>query len=224
MARLDPKSIVINTDYRSKGWQEDEQRQLEAAAKRAKAESPGDTVGELLRWGRADGYAMYMVTCEQPLRVAHVDIGDAYSVEGSLIRGLRLATVRAMVERERKMRHHFEHANDFYNELEVGSIVHYHNGFKEFVRCEVVEAPDDDACVHAKKGERCLRPLALVGGWDQHDLRADGYHMRMIREGSLFKPSVSCIYENPEATHVRRHEDPSQFEALGVAGQQELFG
>ena len=224
MARLDRKSIVISTDYGSADWRKDEEGQLEAAAHLAREASPGDAVGELLRWHRADGYAVYMVTCERPLRLAHVDICDGYTVEAALIRGLDLATVRAMVEHERKMRHHLEHANDFYKGLEAGSIVHYHNGFKEFIRCEVVEAPDDEACVRAEKGERCLRPLALVGGWGSYALLADAYHMRMIREGSLFKPSASCIYENPEAKQVRRHEDPRQLAPLCVQGQQELFG
>jgi len=223
MARLDRKSIVITADYRSKDWQEDEQRQLEAAAKRAKAESPGDTVGELLRWGRADGYAMYMVTCEQPLRVAHVDIGDAYSVEGSLIRGLRLATVRAMVESDRAAHRHVEEARAVYDEFDLGQIVHYHNGFGQFVRCEVVDAPDDDACMHAKKGERCLKELALVGNWREYDLRSDSYHMQGCLEGRLFKPHSSNIYENPKAA-LHHHPDPRKLAALALQGQQELFG
>jgi len=222
MARLDPKSIVINTNYRSKDWQKDEARQLEAAGARAKARNPGDTVGELLKWPRADGNAVYMVTSERPLRIAHVDVGDAWNVEGALIRGLNLRTVRGMVERERKMRHFFEHANDFFKELEVGSIVHYHNAFGEFVRCEVVLAPDDDACAHANKGEPCLKPLALVGSWRKHELGANGYHRRMIREESLFVPSAGNIYENPKFSD-RRGQDPRQLAPLEVAGQQELF-
>jgi hypothetical protein len=226
MARLAPSSIEVHTDYSlpRKAWIASEQAQLDAAAEEAKRVSPGGLVGETVRWPRADGYAVYMIVRQEPLMLAHVNICDGYSIESALIRGLTLTDVRKMVERERALRHFFEHTNDFYDELEVGQVVHYHNGFKEFVRCEVVEAPDDDACVHAEKGERCLRPVALVGGWGTHDLRSDGYHMKGVREGRLFKPNASCIYENPEATQVRRHEDPAQLEPLGIRGQQEMFG
>lgn len=223
MARLERKSIIIRTDYESVDWRRDEQEQLEVAAFRAREASSGDAVGELLMWHRADGHATYMVMCEQPLRIAHVDICDGYTVEEALIRGLRLAEVRKMVERERAIRHRFEHANDFYKGLGLGQIVHYHNGGGEFVRCEVALAPDDDACVHVGEGEKCLRELALVGKWHARDLRADGYHMKGVREGHLFHPNASCIYENPEATGARRHPDPRHLAPLALQGQQELF-
>lgn len=226
MARLDRDSIRIDVDYAlpHKQRARQEKELLEAAANRARARHSGDAVGEMLRWQRADGYAVYMVTRESPLTLAHVDVCDGYTVEGALIRGLDLATVRRMVEAERKMREYFERADDFYEELEVGQIVHYHDAFGQFVRCEVVVAPDDEACVHAEKGEKCLREIALVGNWKDRDLRSDSYHMRGVREGHLFKPSAGCIYENPEATNARRHGDPSRLAPLGVSGQQELFG
>jgi len=64
---------------------------------------PGELVGEVLRWPRADGYAQYIVVSERPLQVAHLSIMDAWTVEEALIRGLRLADVRQMVERSRKL-------------------------------------------------------------------------------------------------------------------------
>lgn len=216
MARLKNRSIRIDTDYSlsPQEWQAQEKRQLDRAAARARANSPGDLVGELLRWQRADGHAVYMVTSERPLTLAHVDVGDAYFVEGALIRGLTLGDARAMVEQERRWREHMERAEDFYDELEVGSTVHYHNGFGSFVRCEVVKAPDDEACVHAQEGDTCLRPVALVGNWREHDLQHDSYHVEEIREGRLFKPSASNIYENPDAESTHRHGDPSAMTPL----------
>lgn len=228
MARLERTSIRIDTDYSlsRKEWLRQEKEQLDAAAEAARAKHQGDAVGELLRWQRCDGYAVYMVTCERPLRLAHVDICDGYTVEASLIRGLDLATVRAMVDRERAMQAFFKKGDDFYDGLETGSIVHYHNGFGEFVRCEVVEAPDDvdEGILQIDKGEKCLKEVALVGKWKDYDLRSDGYHMRGVREGRLFKPNASNIYENPAATGARDHGDPSRLAPLGISGQQELFG
>ena len=38
-------------------------------------------------------------------------------------------------------------------------------------------------------------------------------------------PDANVVgYENPEATHVRRHEDPRRLAPLALQGQQELFG
>ncbi len=218
MAKLDPGSIKIETDYSRprREWIRREEEQIEAAAAQARTKAAGDTVGELLRWPRADGYALYMVTSEKPLRLAHVDVGDGYSVENSLIRGLNLADVRSMVDQARRWKQAFEATNDIYDEMQPGQIVHYHNAFGEFVRCEVVVAPDDEACVHAEKGETCLKPIALVGKWRAHDLRHDSYHATSVREGRLFKPNGTCIYENPQASGARSHGDPSQMAPLDI--------
>lgn len=105
MAQLARKSIVIETDYSLSRdeWVAQEKAQLESAATAARAKAPGGTVGGLLRWQRADGHAVYMVTSERPLKIAHVEVGDGWNIEPALIRGLRLAEVQAMLESERKM-------------------------------------------------------------------------------------------------------------------------
>jgi hypothetical protein len=65
---------------------------------------------------------------------------------------------------------------DWFAQLKIGSIVHYHNAFGQYVRCEAV--PFDPAS-HTQNsysdkyapGETVLLPLALVGtGWREHDL------------------------------------------------------
>jgi hypothetical protein len=60
-------------------------------------------VGELLRWPRGDGHAVYMITKERPFTIAHVQIGDAWEIEAALIRGLRMEDARLMVEQDRKI-------------------------------------------------------------------------------------------------------------------------
>lgn len=218
MATLERKSIEIHTDYSlpRKEWARREQEQLAAAAAEARAKADGDLVGETVQWQRADGYAVYMVTSERPLRLAHVDICDGYTVERALIKGLTLGDVRAMVEAERRWREAVDATNDIYDHLVPGRIVHYHNAFGQFVRCEVVAAQEDieDGVLNLEKGEICLKPVALVGNWREHDLQHDSYHVRRIREGGVFKPNGSNIYENSRATGARSHGDPSQMTPL----------
>lgn len=101
---------------------------------------------------------------------------------------------------------------DFYDGLAVGTIVHYHNGFGQFVRCEVVRYEDQMA----------LLPVALVGHWQRIDLPrrnaagdigySTGGHFFGIASNPFtpWRPSTSCVYEAPDAVaNVRRHGDPA---------------
>jgi hypothetical protein len=54
----------------------------------------------IIRFPRADGYAVYFVESLRPLRLKHVPYGDAYRVEPATLRGLRESEVRAMLARE----------------------------------------------------------------------------------------------------------------------------
>lgn len=110
----------------------------------------------------------------------------------------------------------------FYASLEVGSTVHYHNAFGQYVRCEVVVAPSDDACVHAKAGDKCLKGVALVGNWKDWDLKPDSYHVRSIREEKLFQPHCSCVFEHAGKSHPN-HPDPTGLEPIEIKGQIDLF-
>lgn len=101
MARLAEKSIVIEGAY-DHGWREREDRLLREAVEKARAASPGKWVGRILKWGRGDGYAQYMVVCEKPFTLAHIRVGDAYQVEHELIRGLGIGDAQRMVEIEKK--------------------------------------------------------------------------------------------------------------------------
>lgn len=100
------ESIGNPVDYRD-NWQKEEATQLERAAREFRAENAGDTVGEVVRWQRADGYAQYMVVSEEPLELAHIDHGDGYQIEAALIRGLILEDIQDMVNRERSIKEMF---------------------------------------------------------------------------------------------------------------------
>lgn len=94
----------------------------------------------------------------------------------------------------------------FFASLPIGAIVHYDNGFNQFVRCEVV------ASTTTSHG-RNLKNLALVGAWREHDLprrMADGsiyngYHAQQIIDGAVFEPNYTNIYEaRPEEEGMLR--------------------
>lgn len=107
MAKVTAKSIEIETNYRDRDWAEQERTALETVQQELRAKNDGELVGEILRWQRADGYAQYMVVKQKPLTLSHVAIGDAWQVESALIRGLRLADVENMVQRERRLKELF---------------------------------------------------------------------------------------------------------------------
>jgi hypothetical protein len=106
MATLINGTLLVSDNYED-GWRERETAKIAAWAADFRAKHEGDTVGEVLRWPRADSHAEYMVVSESPLKLIHMSICDAWTIEPALIRGLRLTDVRAMVERERAMRELF---------------------------------------------------------------------------------------------------------------------
>lgn len=100
--------------------------------------------------------------------------------------------------------------DNFYENLAVGTTVHYHNAFNKFVRCTV-------------SADHRLLPIALVGAWDKTDLPyrlPNGkiyypYHSLSIMEKKLFQPHHSNIYEF-EGTSLRFKTDPRSLPALSL--------
>lgn len=64
----------------------------------------GQVVGAVLSWPRADGYAHYLVTADEPLTLQHIPYIDAWSVEPALIKGLDRDDVLNMLDREKRLR------------------------------------------------------------------------------------------------------------------------
>lgn len=79
----------------------------------------------------------------------------------------------------------------FYATLPLGSVVHYDNGFTQFVRCVRVQAP---------AGQR-LMPFELVGSWGTVVRRnndgsvSNDYHVESILDGRRFEPHYKNIWE-----------------------------
>jgi hypothetical protein len=98
-APIDPPVFNIDT------WEKDETKYLAELVEAAHKNRPDDElVGEVIRWPRGDGYALYMVWSTRPLELVWIEVGDAWSVEDALIRGTTIADVRAKVKMERSRR------------------------------------------------------------------------------------------------------------------------
>lgn len=82
---------------------EAENAYIETLAAEARQNGDSDLLGEVVKWQRGDGYAMYMVWNIKPLELVHIEIGDGWTVEEPLMRGLRLSDVKEMIEHDRKM-------------------------------------------------------------------------------------------------------------------------
>lgn len=118
-------------------------------------------------------------------------------------------------------------ADDFWRSCKVGEIVHYHNGFGQYVRGEIVRVD----------GENKMKPIALVGNWT-HDLpkrRIDGtvgysYHVKKIRfpdSDSPMRPSDSTMWESKNFSKPfgpNRNFDPTTAPALDLSDPAPLVG
>jgi hypothetical protein len=124
----------------------------------------------------------------------HVGTCDVFD-EDQIARSLRAAAMwEGLADRR----------GDYFESLTVGDIVHYHNSFGQYVRCEVVRSEDGS--------ENQLQPIALVGAWKPYDLpqrRANGeistpYHAdKVLNRTGAWQPSDGCVYESPSFVKPR---------------------
>jgi len=103
---FEPPALNMD-DFRDGSWQAKEDAYIQRLADRAKMNGTNELLGEVVRWQRGDGYAQYMVWQTSPLELIHLQLGDAWSVEDALIRGVRVSDIRAMVEQDKRMREFF---------------------------------------------------------------------------------------------------------------------
>jgi hypothetical protein len=92
MAKLLPTSFVPKTkiNYDDTDWRD----QLDKEWDEIEAEGP------IVKFGVADGYAVYIVRSMKPLTLQHVNSGDGYSAHPALIRGLTVADVKRQIDFE----------------------------------------------------------------------------------------------------------------------------
>jgi hypothetical protein len=195
-------------------------------------------IGNTVSWSVADGSAVYEIAWanDRFAYLRHIDYIDGY--RASQVEGLatvvkdpmikdgvlfRVDTdfVRGDVERSRNWRNYLAKEKARKDSLQVGEIIHYDNGFGEYIRCEIV---DKDGELHAKA-------IAMVGNWSERDLprrQKDGtiyygYHAEKIlfpdKERSGTKthwiPNMSCIWEYTDSP--RKGPDPREMEPIDLS-------
>lgn len=188
---------------------------------------PTIKIGAEFRGVYADANALWKVTAKAGPDAYHAVIQD----EPIEIRGQMYPSDYAGVERvfggdeiRRSLAMSAAFANlshrqdEWWSEQEVGSILHYHDGFANYVRGVVVE----------ENGEHQLQPIALVGQWSKIDLpqrMADGtvylpYNAdKVVNGGAPWQPNVSCVYEAPSFVPPRgdgRDFDPRTLDPIDL--------
>jgi hypothetical protein len=109
-------------------------------------------------------------------------------------------------------------SDEFFNRQVPGTILHYSNGFNQFVRCKVTS-------------DKQLLPIALVGDWREYDLprrQRDGtiylgYHAQTVKEMKIFRPNASHMYEynitrsvNQQPMSFARWGDPTKMKPVSL--------
>lgn len=93
-----PKEIADKFAFKSGGDYKEHFKRSDAALKEIEAKYP------VLSFPFADGHAIYAVVSKSPLKLMHIPFGDAWQIGAPTIRGLRLADVEAMIQREKALR------------------------------------------------------------------------------------------------------------------------
>lgn len=108
----------------------------------------------------------------------------------------------------------------WYDSLPLGTVVHYNDGFRSFVRCEIVMGADRN---EPNTKRKVLKPIALVGDWRPIDLpgrRLNGsiylsIHAQNIADGKCFSPHYSNVYESP-AYSKDKGNDPTALKPVDL--------
>ena len=83
-------------------YERQQQKYIERVRQFVKKRKPrGQLVGEIIRFGVADGYAQYMVASLRPLELIHLDLGDGYHFQ--YVERITAQDVRELVEREKSL-------------------------------------------------------------------------------------------------------------------------
>lgn len=86
---------MIHGDFRA--YMEATDRNLKVLTDFANDRPEGSLLGRMVSYPVADGMAMYMVTSESPLYLAHVNFGDGYMIPAAHLRGLNYGDIEERV-------------------------------------------------------------------------------------------------------------------------------
>ena len=98
-----PTEVKAPDIFTNKNWQEDTKKYLEELKAHIKGMGyTGKNVGEVIRFGVADGYAEYMVLKMRPLQLIHLaDICDGYQTQFAHL--MTAKEVNKMIEADKRM-------------------------------------------------------------------------------------------------------------------------
>lgn len=124
------------------------------------------------------------------------------------------AQIEAAKARDASWRRSANDHDTWWGSRTVGEVVHYSNGFRQFVRGVIVET----------EGKLQMVPTALVGEWRTFDLpyyRKDGeidfkHYPRAINEKTPMQPNCSNMYEYPGSQSSRERFDPTDMLAIDL--------
>ena len=159
-------------------------------------------INETFRSTYADSNALWKVIKKKSSDVYLCEIvNEIFEYDGKVFNGDYAGIQKVFLAEEINRAVNFKKASEkikqscdnYYDSLTEGQIVHYHNGFGEYIRCKVNQ-------------DKELIPFALVGRWRAYDLPkrlADGtvhlsYYCNQILNQKPFKPHASNIFEYPE--------------------------
>ncbi len=178
----------------------------------------GTVPGRVVRFQVADGYALYFIVkvLKSKVQVAHIPLYDGYQFAGVIqSRDGYLYLPRQVAEKSLRwddmMNKVQDESESFFNNLRTGTIVHYHNGFNSYVRCQVTN-------------DKQLISMALVGDWRPNDLphrQTDGsiyypYHPKAIQESKKWRCHASNVYEFPQFQKKSFTTDPRPLNAIDL--------
>jgi len=198
-------------------------------------------IGTEFRSAYADSNALWRVVSIDGKYAECVIVNERWEHDGQWYDGdyagvrkpFFVTDVRRAVEFAENLKARMDAADAWFDSLAPGQIVHYNNGFAEFVRCEVIvldEPIRTGTGTVYEKGQKVLQPIALCGpGWERRDLVGEiehegtrymtlGYHARKVLTGTgAWRPSDSCVYEAPTySSSYARQGDPTGLPALDL--------
>lgn len=183
-------------------------------------------IGDTFRSSYADGNPLWRVTSKSGAS-AWIAVSEDEDY-GGMEHAFTTKQVESAMKWARTLSALGNDHDDFFANLNPGEIVHYHNGFGDYVRCQVILGEGTSVHGDDLTGLNVLQPIALVGEW-KHDLpRRDargevqlGYHAeKVINRTGAWQPSTSCVFEAPGFSGPRgpvAGRDPRDMEAIDLS-------
>lgn len=156
------------------------------------------TVGTKFRYSHADANPLWEVKSARGRGTWNCEIVECPDYQGTK-KVFGTEEIQASLGMAQVWQKSTDDSENFYRKQKPGTILHYNNGFKAYIRCRVT---DDGQ----------LMPFALVGNWAQHDLPKRmpngfihlGFHVKKIKEQKAMRPHASLVWE-----YQHRNDEPN---------------